>query len=189
MKRLVYIAFAGVVFYSCSNSSNTPSTSTDTSVQTDQNMLVIENNFEDAAAMIPSWINEVTVVKMDKTKAHSGEFASMVDEVNVYSYTYREKFENINQKLPTRIVVNGWFFSTEDNDKLSYVMDINDNNESYIWKSYKLKDENPAINQWNEFTAYFTIDKPLKPGHQIKLFGFGGKKLAYFDDIKITFEY
>ncbi|MFH1118860.1 MAG: hypothetical protein V1775_03500 [Bacteroidota bacterium] len=189
MEKLFVLAFAVVIFYSCSNSTKTPSTNGASTDQTDQKQLVIENDMESAASLISGWINEVTVVKMEKVKAHSGELVSKVDDINLYSYTYREQFENINEKLPTRVVVNGWFYLPEVNEKAAMVMDINENNETYIWKAYDLMDENPALNQWNEFTAYFTIDQPIKPGHQIKLFGFGGKKVAYFDDIKITFEY
>lgn len=188
MKKLIVFGLAGAMLYSC-NSNQTPPASSETEVQTDQNQLVIENDMENAAAMLPSWINEVTVVKMDKVKAHSGEFASKVDDVNVYSYTFRETFENINEKLPKRIVVNGWYYLAEENKKLGLTMDINESGKTYIWQAYNFSNDNPVLNQWNEFTAYFTIDKPITPAHQLKIFGFGDKKVAYFDDIKIIFEY
>lgn len=189
MKKLVFFAIASVLFYNCSNSTQTPADSGEKASQVEQNQLTIENDMENAAAMLPAWINEITVVKMDGIKAHSGEFASKVDDVNVYSCTYREKFENINEKLPKRIVVNGWVYTSEANEKLTFVMDINENNETYLWKAFNISNLQLKNNEWNEFTAYYTIDKPIKPNQQLKLFGFGGKKVAYFDDIKVTFEY
>jgi len=191
MRKIVLFSIAAVFAVSCSNTTNAPGESAqqDNNRVTKQNETVIENNMENAFSMVPSWINEVTVVKMDDPKAHSGEFASRIDDQALYSYTYRERFENINQKLPVRVVVNGWYYFAEPNPKASIVMDINENNVSVLWKAFNLNTVNPATNQWNEFTAYFTIDLPIKPEYQIKIFGYSGKKLMYLDDLKITFEY
>ncbi|HCT69801.1 MAG TPA: hypothetical protein DF409_00750, partial [Bacteroidales bacterium] len=72
---------------------------------------------------------------------------------------------------------------------LGIVMDINDNNNTVIWKSYALSGVVTSLNEWQPFTARFTVDAPLKPGYQLKIFASGAKKTAYFDDFKISFEY
>ena len=190
MKRFIFIVLAGILISSCSNSNQTPSSSSSSPADiADQNQLVIENDLEYASAMIPSWINEVTVIKMDKIKAHSGEYASKIDQTNLYSYAFGEKFENIFEKLPKRVIVNGWYYMPEQNEKAGIVMDINENGETKIWKSYNFFSDNPTINQWNEYTAYFSIDQPIKPNYHIKIYAYSGKKDIYLDDFKITFEY
>lgn len=188
MKKLIFIAMLGVITYGCSNSPKTPAV-TDTQDQITENQVVFENDLENALVGIPSWSNEKTIVKMPDGKAHSGEFVSMVDAINVYSYAFKETFENINEKLPQTVVVNGWFYSPVKNSDLSFVMDINENNKSVIWKSYRLMMDDMAVNQWHEFTANFTIEEPIKPGYQIKIYAFGAKKTAYIDDVKITFKF
>jgi hypothetical protein len=186
MKNLLFIILAGMLLFSCSNSSqnsNSPSASQE------QSQVVITNDMENAAAIIPSWINESTVVKMENGSAHSGEFVSKVDDKNLYTYTYRENFNNINEKLPKRVVVNGWISSPDAAKGLGLIMDINEKNVSQIWKSLSLTKVIETPNKWFEFTAYFPIDKPIKPNYQIKIYGYSGQKVAYFDDFKITFEY
>jgi len=188
MKKLLFIAIIGLVAVGCKNSSNPPVVA-DSQDQISENQVVFENDLENALTGIPSWSNEKTIVKMPVGKAHSGEYVSQVDDVNLYSYAFKETIENINEKLPTSVVVNGWFYSEVNNPELGFVMDINDNNKSIEWKSYSLMKDGLSVNQWHEFTANFEIEAPLKPGYQIKIFAFGAKKKAYFDDIKLTFKF
>ncbi|PKO97824.1 MAG: hypothetical protein CVU14_09295 [Bacteroidetes bacterium HGW-Bacteroidetes-9] len=190
MKRFIFIVLASALIYGCSNSNQSPSSAAiPTEDTTDQNQLVIENDLELASSMIPSWINEVTVVKMDKIKAHSGEYASKIDDENVYSYAFGEKFENINKKLPRRVIVNGWYYMPDKNEKAGIVMDISEDNETKIWEAFNFFNVNPTTNQWNEYTAYFSINQPIKPNYHLKIYGYSGKKEIYLDDFKITFEY
>jgi hypothetical protein len=186
MKNLLVVILAGMVLFGCSNSSQN---STPTSAKSDQNQVVITNDMENASAMVPSWINEKTVVKMENGKAHSGEFVSKVDDKNLYTYAYGEIFQNISDKLPKKVTVNGWVSSPDASKNLGIVMDVNDNGAPQIWKSYSLTNVVEGPDKWFEFTAYFSIDKPIKPNMQIKIYGYSGEKLAYFDDLKITFEY
>jgi len=189
MKNLFFLTLTTALIYGCSNPSNPPATADDQN-QTNENQVVFENDMESALAGIPSWSNEKTIIRLsDGAKAHSGEFVTKVDEVDHYSYAFKEYFENINEKLPKSVIVNGWYYSPVQNPELGFVMDINDNNTTKIWQSYKLMEGSPSVNEWHEFTASFTIEQPIKPSYQIKLFGFGAKKTAYFDDIRITFEY
>jgi hypothetical protein len=189
MKKLFFIAFIGLIAYGCSNSSNTPAVS-DSQNEVSEKQAIFENDLENALAGIPSWSNEKTIVKMPEgMKAHSGEFVTMIDNSNKYSYAFKDIFENINEKLPVTVIVSGWFYSTDKNPKMSIVMDINDNNNTFIWKGYQLMKDPKPLNQWNEFKATFSIDQPIKPSNQIKIFAFDANATAYFDDLKVTFEY
>lgn len=189
MKSCIYLVLAGLFFNSCSNPANSPADS-GTQNQLSENTAVFENDLESALSGIPSWSNEKTIVNMPEgIKAHSGDFVTKVDNINLYSYAFKETLENINQKLPTKVIVNGWYFSTEKNNDLSIVMDINKNNESIIWKSYRLMEEETTLHEWHEFTAAFTIDQPIQLSYNVKIFAYSGKKTAYFDDLKVTFEY
>lgn len=189
MKKLFFLATIGVIAFGCSNSPNTPAVS-DSQTEVSEKQAIFENDLENALAGIPSWSNEKAISKMPEgLKAHSGEFVSMIDNANKYSYAFKETFENINENLPITVIVSGWVYSTDKNPNMSIVMDINDNNKTFIWKGYQLMKDPNSLNQWNEFKATFAIDQPIKPSHQIKIFAFNANAPAYFDDLKVTFEF
>ncbi|MBW6492889.1 MAG: hypothetical protein K0B15_17025 [Lentimicrobium sp.] len=190
MKKIILLIVPAMLLYACFNTSQPPAAeATDQTSQFNENQMVIETDMENVATLPSYWINQAVVVKMDKTPAHSGNYAAKLDATEKYSLTFRENFANINAKLPKRVVVNGWYYFAEPNDKAGMVMEINENGSNYIWKAFNFSDVDKTINQWNEFTAYFAIDKPITPDHQIKVFGNGAGKLLYLDDIRITFEY
>lgn len=187
MKNIFLLASIGLIAFSCSNSGNSPQA---TQEQPKQKEVVIFNDMENAAGIIPSWNNEKTVVSMAApAKAHSGEFASKVDKDEVYSYSYAELFKNINNVVPKKVIVNGWVNSAEYNEGLIIAMDVNENNKSVIWKGNPITSQINTQNEWHEFTTEFIIDQAVTPEYQIKIFAYGAGKTAYFDDLKITFEY
>jgi hypothetical protein len=192
MKRLFILLVATGMFTACSNNPQAPAEenqATNDNAQINENQMVIETDMENVADLPAYWINGAAVKKMDKIPAHSGSYAVKVDAENNYSLTFRENFVNINAKLPKRVAVSGWYYFPEPNEKSGIVMEINDNGNKVIWKAFNVYNENAVINQWTEFTAYFSIDKPIKPEQQIKIFANSYNKIAYFDDFKITFEY
>jgi hypothetical protein len=81
----------------------------------------------------------------------------------LYTYTYREVFENINQKLPKRVVVNGWVSSPDPSKELGLIMDISENNQLKIWRSYSLANVPETPTGWYEFTAYFPLTNQSSP--------------------------
>lgn len=183
---------AASLFSACSNnpgSSSDQNAMTNNSPQVDENRMIIATDMENASSLPSYWRNGFSIHKMDEVKAHSGSYAVKVTEEHSYSLTFRETFENLNAKLPTRIIVNGWYYFPGSNANAAVIMEINDDGNSYEWKSYNLANVNPATGQWNEFTAYFTMDKPINPKQEINIFATGAQKLMYFDDFKITFEY
>ena len=192
MKKLLILVIATGLFYACSNnpgSSTDQNVMTDNTPQIDENQMVIATDMENAGSLPSYWKNGFSIQKMDKVPAYSGSYAIKVTEEHKYSLTLSETFENLNAKLPKRVIVKGWYYFPEVNNHASVILDIKEDGESYLWKSFNLSNVNPATRKWNEFTAYFTIDKPINPTQKISIFATGANKEMYFDDFKIIFEY
>jgi hypothetical protein len=186
MKNLLVFAFAGVLFYGCSNS-KPKAEATD---QPQQSLIEITNDMENASAVIPSWINEKTVFLLKEPAAHSGEFAAVTNDTIEYSYAYMELFKNINTGLPKSVVVSGWIYTTVAKPQIGMILNISENNVQYDWKVFPLADNLTEPGKWVEFTTTFYFDKPLKEEQEVKLFAWNqSKKAVYLDDLKISFQY
>lgn len=186
MKKLIVFALTGVLLYGCSNSKP----KTETSDQPQQSLIEITNDMENASAVIPSWINEKTVISMKDPAAHSGEFVAVTNDTIEYSYAYQELFKNINNGLPKSVVVSGWIYTTVAKPQLGMILNISDNGAQYDWKVFPLADNLTETGKWVEFTSSFYFDKPLKEEQEIRLFAWNqSKKAVYFDDLKISFQY
>ncbi len=189
MKKLLYFVLGGMLMYGCSGNQQS-SDGAGNSGNGDNTPVAIVSDMESPYAGVASWINEKTLVKMPEgLNAHSGQYVSRVNAENIYSYAFRESFVNINQKLPTAVIIEGWFYPTEPITTEGIVMDINENNKNVIWKSFNLASGSIKLNEWNSFRSRFLIDKEIKSNYQLKIFGIGKGKTLYFDDFKISFEY
>jgi len=187
MKKLIVYAIAGVLLFGCSNPK--PKTETD-SGKAGKNLIEITNDMENAAAIIPSWINEKTVIAMNVPAAHSGKFASVTNDTMEYGYGYQELLENINTGLPKSVFLSGWIYTTEAKPNLAIILDISENAVNFDWKSFPLNDSLTETGKWIEFTTSFYFEKPLKPEQMIKIFPWNqSKKTVYIDDLKIRFNY
>jgi hypothetical protein len=187
MKKLLVFALAGSIMYGCSNSAPKTDAAADAPKQ---NMIEITNDMENAAAVIPSWINEKTVIAMKTPAAHSGEYASVTNDTSEYGYAYQELVKNINTGLPKKVVVKGWVYTTAANPNLGIIVNISENNQNYDWKAFPLNTSITEAGKWVEFDASFYFEKPLKPEHEIRIFPWNqSKKPVYMDDLKIIFEY
>jgi len=171
----------------CSNSGS----KTKTGDQAGQNEIVITNDLENAKAVIPSWLNENTVISTNEPPAHSGEYACVTNDTLPYSYTYKEIVKNINGKIPKMVTYSGWVYTTVANPNFAIICSINENNKQYDWKAVPLDKELSQTGKWVEFSSNFYFDKkPLKPEHEIGIFAWNqSKKDVYIDDLKITFSY
>lgn len=186
MKKIIGIVIAGVMVYSCSNSSP----KTGSADQSKQKMVEIANDMENAAGVIPSWVNEKTVISMKEPTAHSGEFASVTNDTIEYSYAYGELFKNINSELPKKVYINGWVYTTVANPNLAIILDVTQDNKPFDWKAYPLNNDLTETGKWIEFNASFFFDKPLNLDQQVKIYAWNQtKKPIYIDDLKISFEY
>lgn len=189
MKKLFLLVLSGIVLYGCSGNQSDNQTSEAPKSNAEAPIAII-NDMESALAGVPSWINEKTIVEMpDGAKAHSGKYVSLVNGDATFSYTFRETFSNINQKLPTAVIVEGWFYPTAPIGKEGVVLEVKEGKETVIWKSYSIASEDVQLNDWNNFKARFTMDKQIKDDHQLKVYAIGKDKNLYFDDFKISFEY
>lgn len=187
MKKLIVYAFAGMLLFSCSNSS----TKTEAEATKDTtNIIESSNDLENAAAIIPSWMNEKTVVRMNEPAAHSGNYASITNDTIEFGYGYLEQIKNIHAGLPKNVDVSGWIFTTVASPDIAIILDISEKDKQYDWKAFPLSDKLMETGKWIEFSGSFSFDKPLNPEQAIKIYPWNqSKKTVYIDDLKITFEY
>jgi hypothetical protein len=187
MKKIFVIAISGALLYSCSNSK--PKTEA-VPGQPVKNLIEITNDMENATAIIPSWINDKTIIVMKEPAAHSDKYACVTNDTIEYGYGYQELVKNINTGIPKSVVFSGWIYTTVATPNLGIILSISENGQTYDWKSFPLNDCLTETGKWVEFSASFYFDKPLKPVHEIKLFPWNqSKKTVYFDDLKIRFDY
>jgi hypothetical protein len=187
MKKILIPVLVISIFSSCSNSTQNPGSPAASGDSVSQNQKVLENDLESPGNLSAPWTNLQTVVEVKEIKAHSGTFVSKVTAENQFSIGIRDEFRNLNEKLPVSISITGWYYLPEMNDNFGFVLDIQEDGKTYVWKPYRLN--NLVLNQWTEFSITFNMDEPIKPNQLLKIYGNGSKKVAYIDDIKITFEY
>lgn len=173
---------------SCSNSGS----KTQSGDQAGQNEVVITNDMENAAGVIPSWHNERSVISMKEPLAHSGNYACVTNDTNEFSYSYTELFKNIRNGngVPKMATLSGWVYTTVANPQFAIICNINDDTTRYQWKPFPLDKELSEVGKWVEFSSSFIFDKPLKPEQEITLVAWNqSKKAVFLDDLKITFAY
>lgn len=182
MKKILFLAATTILLSACSNNVNDKAGKKNT-----ENSISFTNDMEHASAMIPSWTNESTV---GEGVAHSGKFSSMMDETREYSYSFQEILGNISSKLPKKILVNAWIYSTVVNPDISFVVGINSKEKSVYWNSAVLKPDVPKANEWTEVNYAFDINKPIDVNYKVTVVLWNLNKLkVYYDDPTITFEY
>ncbi|NOU47763.1 MAG: hypothetical protein HOO86_11975 [Bacteroidales bacterium] len=184
MVRLVIPFFFCLVLSACNGSHDDHD---GLPVRGNENPVFEFSDFETVNLKPYSWSNENTVIKMPVGEAHSGLYVSQVDSVNYGSYGFKERFINIADFRPQKILVDGWVYLPKTNDELKIFLIISKNRQIEISLSHNLKNSPLVLNQWNRFTAEFTIDKPVGKQHEVHIYGFSKKQIAYFDDFKITF--
>jgi len=187
MKHLLFFLIVGMIISSCSNSGS-KSQAGESGLQDE---IAITNDLENAHGIIPSWYNENTVIAMTNPPAHSGEFACITNDTIQYGYAYKELFKNIDRRIPKLVTCSGWIYTTVANPNFSIICSIDDNQQTYNWKSYPLDKELTEVGKWVEFTTSFNFDdKPAKPEQLLAIYAWNqSKKTVYIDDLRMTFSY
>jgi len=184
MKRIILFAIPVTLLFSCVNKT------TKNWADAAPNRMEITNDMEDAALVIPSWINEKNVIIMNKPEAYSGKYACVTNDTLEYGYGYAELIRNIIPGLPKIITVSGWAYTTIAKPNIAIILDISENNNNYDWKAFPLADSLTEPGNWVEFNSIFYFDKPFNPDQFIKIYPWNqSKKAVYIDDLKIRFEY
>ena len=187
IKTIFVAAITGVLLYGCSNSDSKKGT---VASEPKQNVIENTNDMENASLLIPSWINEKTVVDLKTPSAHSGKYACVTNDSIEFGYGFMEQIKNINAGIPKMIMLTGWVYTTGAKPNLAIVLDISENSVQYDWKAFPLSDSLTTTGKWTEFNATFYFDKPLNPEQEIKIFPWNqSRKPIYFDDFKISFQY
>jgi hypothetical protein len=186
MKNLTFLLALMMLMASCSNSGS----KTKSDDKPSPTEIVISNDMENAAGIIPSWYNEKTVVNMKDPLAHSGSYACVTNDTIEFSYSYSELFKNIRNGVPKMATLSGWIYTTVANPEISIICNINENKNRYQWKVYPLEKEISETGKWIEFNSSFYFDKPLNPEQEVSFVAWNlSKKAVYLDDFKITFMY
>jgi len=182
MKKLLFIAAIAMLLSACSGNASDKSAN-----KNNDNSITFTNDMENAAAKIPSWTNEYTV---NEGIAHSGKFSSYLDETREYSYNFSDKLSSISNKLPKRIEVKAWIYSTVANPDASIIAAIDNNGKSIYWNSAVLKPDVTKANEWTQVTYMFDINKPVSLNDKVTVVLWNLNKLKlYCDDITVTFHY
>lgn len=182
MKKLLFLYAITLLLSACSGNVNDKTAKKNT-----ENSISFANDMENASAIIPSWLNESTV---GEGIAHSGKFSCMMDETREYSYSFQENFGKISSKLPKKILINAWIYSTVENPDISFVVDIYNKEKSILWNSAVVKSGIPKANIWTEVNYAFDISKPIDINDNVRIFIWNQHKLKfYYDDATVTFEY
>jgi hypothetical protein len=179
MKNYILFILSVIILTACSNQSNTD--------KKQQNSITFSNDMENAATIIPGWINEKMV---NEGIAHSGKFSNMMDETREYGYGFQEILSKINKNVPTKIIVKAWIYSTVPNPDASFVAQIAEGGKAIWWNSAELKGRLPNANEWTQLTFVFNVDKQVFPTSEVRIFMWNQNKLKfYIDDMDVTFEY
>jgi hypothetical protein len=182
MKNLLFFAALALLFSACSSNVSDKTGKKDTG-----NSIAFTNDMENASAKIPLWLNEASVIE---GTAHSGKFSCMLDQAQEYSYSFTAYFSNISEKLPKKLHINAWIYSTVENPDASFVVAIDSSTKNIYWNSAVLMQDVPKANVWTEVNYYFNIDKPIGKDDKVMVFIWNKNKLKfYYDDPTITFEY
>ena len=184
MKKLLFIATIAMLLSACSGN-----VSNKTDKKNTENSISFTNDMENASAKIPMWLNENTV---GEGEAHSGKFSCMMDETREYSYSFVAYFNNISDKLPKKVLLNAWLYSTVENPDISFVIGIDSSSKQIFWNSAVVKKDVPLANVWTEVNYSFDINpnKPIGKNDKVTILLWNLNKLkVYYDDATITFVY
>ncbi len=171
MKKIGFIAIVSVLLISCGKTEEKKNFIWETSSNLDA------NNF---------WINSVTLTKGN---AHSGLFSSKIDTLIEYGIGIAAKFNDLSEKLPKKVNVHCWIYSTVPNLDAGLVCDPNNNGQSLNWQSFNLQPIIQKANEWTEFKTSFDLPEEITPDTELKLFFWNPKKMTYYvDDLEISLE-
>ena len=171
MKNLVFIAVISVLLISCGKTEEKKNSIWEVSSNLDA------NNF---------WINANTLAK---GTAHSGLFSSKIDTLVEYGIGIAANFSDLSEKLPKKVNIHCWIYSTVPNLDASLVCDPNVNGKSLNWQAFNLKPTITKANEWTEFKTSFDLPEEITPDSQLKLFFWNPNKQIFFvDDLEISIE-
>lgn len=188
MNKLSFLFILAVLFIVACNSSNT----NNQPAATENQEVVIMQDFENAFDGLPNWKGARTVYQVDSTKSHSGIFVCLTNDTMEYSFAYVEKAGNLNSAMPVSADIEGWLNSTVINPKVSLILDVKDSDGKL--KAWKTLDVDTTLNEtgiWKNFKWTTDLSKlDLKESDELKIFVWNrSKKELMLDDFSIKFKY
>lgn len=109
-----------------------------------QGDLYFKNNIESSLG----WYKNPTVLKTKD--AHSGEYVSKIDSVNIYSLGFDLPLSIVNERfLPvTEVKATVWAMLKSKNAKGALITELKKNDSLIVWNSVKLQDYCKEANKW-----------------------------------------
>ncbi|MBI5538711.1 MAG: hypothetical protein HY951_01530 [Bacteroidia bacterium] len=132
------------------------------------------------------WLNTNTIFKGN---AHSGLYSSKLDTAAEYGIGINPILKNISDKLPKKITIKCWVYSTVPNLDASIVCNPLLNSQVVDWKNYDFKTIVTKANEWTEITASFDLPKNITLDTELRAFVWNPNKLTFFvDDFEFSIE-
>lgn len=169
-KRSFYLSAVLFLIFGCNSKNN--------------NSVIIQSNMENDYC----WINTNSITK---GMAHSGNFACRLNKDIEYGFGYTNKFENINNKLPKKVIVSFYANAINSVEEVNMVVQIDSiEGITKFWQGKLLKKYLKETNKWIEINEIFELPADILLSYKISLYFWNpGRKEVLFDDLKITFAF
>jgi len=154
--------------------------------QCQQVIFHLENNFETEHPALP-WLNDQT---RKSGNAHSGNYFSHIDSIQVYGGGYKGSFPEICIRKNIGIVFNGWFRTNGTPGKSTMAFAVSSNDSSVFWQGIKVQPPSRSDQDW--FHVSDTIKLPANicaGGNSFSLYFWNedGKSMVDLDDWSLDF--
>ncbi len=135
--------------------------------------------------------NWIGLQSIDSGFAHSGNYYSHTDSVNVYGLGFEDQLPEGLIRKNTVVLISGFIQNSSINTNPLFVITIIDsNNETLLWKGISLKNGVQDINTWVYFSDSVLIPASLTDGSKIKAYLWNQEKSSSvnLDDLRIEFK-
>lgn len=138
------------------------------------------NDFESHFGYIP---------RVQKGKAHSGEFYYAMDSTTEFSLTFMEKFGNISKSSYAKMKFSSSLFFTAQENNVALTIQIWDatgNPVKVESKTIGVKDI--GLNKWGEASVELSLSNLYAPNNEVRCFVYNpGRQNVYIDDMQVEF--
>lgn len=144
------------------------------------------NNLEETPVK-GNWIGLNTV---DSGFAYSGSFFSTTDSHIQYGLGLEQEFPKYLLRKNITVLISGWVKSSTINNTAVYVITLENNNETILWKGIPLSPYFNEKNRWNFFSDSILIPANLTIGSKFKAYLWNQNigSTTGIDDLRIEFK-
>lgn len=171
MKIYILFVFTCLIIFSCGKKE-----------EAGNELFRASNNLDESTL----WLNTNTIVK---STAHSGLYSCKLDTNVEYGIGISTKVKDLTDKLPKKVFIKCWVYSTIANLDASIVCNPLLNSQVVDWKNYDLKKDISKANEWIEINTSFDLPKNMTPDTELRIYIWNPKKMSFFvDDLEFSIE-